>query len=62
VPDDLAQVPDEWWADEEYDQSCPTCGALIDHGKKKLHQDWHDWLDAGLREGRRASSLLGPIR
>lgn len=39
---ETALTPDPWWADEEYDQSCPTCGALIDHGKKKLHQDWHD--------------------
>lgn len=44
-------VPDEVWAeDDEYDHACPTCGALIEHDKKKLHIAWHDAI---YREARR---------
>lgn len=35
----------DWTDDAEYDQSCPTCGALVEHGKKKLHQRWHEHIE-----------------
>lgn len=45
-----AATPDETWIlDDEYDHACPTCGALIEHGKKRLHADWHDMILAVAR-------------
>lgn len=35
-------TPDyDWCDDEKYDHSCPVCGALVEHDKKRLHVQWH---------------------
>lgn len=43
-------IPDvDWENDEEYDHACPTCGSLVEHGKKKLHTAWHEAIYAAAR-------------
>lgn len=39
-------TPDfDWTEDEEYDHACPSCGALVEHEKKRLHVQWHQAIE-----------------